>query len=155
MEDAMKKIFTIVGGLLLVIAILAAVGLGIWAYTLNTKLNAAQKQLASLQGDYNKLKSDNTQLTSNLNQTNSTLDQSKSDLAKTQSDLATANSDKTALQAKIDMAKKYMTVVDAVFVTQENDAGVTAKILATGDTTLINLLDTVTRLQVMPITRLS
>ena len=114
-------------------------GLGVWAYQLNTRLTATQKQLASLQTDYNKLKADNAQLTTDLAQTNATLEQTKSDLAKSQSDLKTANNDKAAQRTKMDTAKNLMTVVDAIWVTAENNTGVTSKIKATGDARLSDL----------------
>ena len=137
-----NKIMYTVGGVFLVIAVVAVVGLGIWAYQLNTNLAATQKQSASLQSDYNKLKADDTQVTANLSQAQATLAQTKSDLAKAQTNLTTANSDKTALQSKIDAAKSFMAVVDADFVNGENLLGIETQVKATGDAKLINLLDT-------------
>jgi septal ring factor EnvC (AmiA/AmiB activator) len=137
-----NKIIYTVGGLFLAIAILTALGLGIWTYELNMKLNATQKQLASLQSDYNKLKSDDAQVTSNLSQTSLTLNQTKSDLAKAQSELAMANSDKTGMRAKMDEAYKLMAVYEAALVNGENDTGISAKVSATGDSRLISLWKT-------------
>jgi cell division protein FtsB len=142
-DDMSNKIIYIVGGFFLVVAIIAAVGLGVWGYQLNTRLAATQTQLASLQGDYAKLKADNAQLSTNLSQTNSTLEQTKSDLTKAQSDLKTANSDKAAQLSTINAVKNLMPVVDAIWVTGENDNAITAKVKATGDTKLIDLWDAV------------
>jgi hypothetical protein len=144
MEDDMSnKIIYIVGGFFLVIAIIAAVGLGVWGVQLNNRLAATQKQLVSFQGDYAKLKADNAQLSMNLSQTNSTLEQTKSELAKAQSDLKTANSDKAAQLSTINAVKNLMPVVDAIWVTGENDNAITAKVKATGDTKLIDLWDAI------------
>jgi peptidoglycan hydrolase CwlO-like protein len=140
-----KKILIIIGGLSLVIAIVAAVGLGVWANQLNAKVTATQKQLASVQADLDKLKSDNTKLTADLGQTNSTLGQSKSDLAKAQTDLKKAETDKAGQRSKMDDVKTMMTVVNAIFVNGENDASVTRKIAATGDIKLMDLWDTLTK----------
>ena len=134
-----KKVFTILAGAVLVVAVVTAVGLGVWAYQLNTRLTATQKQLATLQGDFDKLKADNASLTSNLKQANTDLDKSKSDLAKSQDDLELANTEKSAQQIKIDTAKNLMPVIDALFVSGENDMAIEAKINKTGDASLINL----------------
>jgi hypothetical protein len=142
-NEMFSKIAAIVGGVFLVIAIAAAIGLGIWGYQLNTNLTATQKQLASLQSDYNKLKADDTKVTANLSQTSSTLDQTKSDLAKAQSDLAKANSDKNGQRAKMDAARSFVNVLEALVVNSENQTGVEAKIIETGDSQLINLWSTV------------
>lgn len=137
-----NKIINIVGGFFLVIATIAAVGLGVWGYQLNTRLTVTQKQLASLQGDYAKLKADNAQLSTNLGQTESSLEQTKSDLAKAQIDLKTANSDKAIQRAKMEKAKKLMSVADAIWVNGESDNAIRATAEATGDPILIDSLDT-------------
>src|SRR5258708_4341165 len=137
-----NKLIYSIGGLFLVIAIAAAIGLGIWAYQLNGNLTGVQKQLASEQSGYKKLKTDDAQVTANLSQTSATLDKTKSDLATAQSDLTKANSDKAGLRAKMDSAYKLMAVYEAALVNGENNIGVSAKVIATGDSQLNNLWKT-------------
>jgi preprotein translocase subunit SecF len=134
-----NKVFTILAAVTLMVAVVAVVGLGVLAYQLNTRLTATQKQLATLQGDFNKLKADNVRLTSDLTQANTNLDNAKSDLAKSQDDLQIANSEKSAQRAKIDAAKNLMPVIDAMYVSGENVVAIDAKINKTGDASLVNL----------------
>jgi len=138
----MSKTISFIVAFFLVISIAAAVGMGVWGYQLNSKLMAAQKQLASVQGDLDKAKADNAQLSTELAQTNSTLVQTKAELVKTQSDLKAANSDNTNQQARLEKAQKIMAVADAIFVLGENDKLVKALVVDTGDSKLLNLFDT-------------
>jgi septal ring factor EnvC (AmiA/AmiB activator) len=132
-----NKILTIAGVVILVVAVIAAAGLGVWGYQLNTKISSTQKQIVSLQGDYDKLKADNAQLTTNLSTTNATLDKNKSDLAKIQADLKSVNSDIADERTRINKAKKLTDVAISIFVKRENVDLLTNQIGATGDAKLI------------------
>lgn len=148
-----SKIVTIILGVFLGIAIIAAAGLGFWANQLNTNLNATQKKLTTLQSDYDSLKANNGQLTTNLSQVNSDLDQTKTTLTNTQttltntqtqltgaqSDLAKASSDKNDLQSKIVKIKPYLDLAYAIYVTDENKTGIDERVNATNDSKLSSL----------------
>ncbi len=139
-----NKLVYAIGGLFLAIAVIAAVGFGLWSFQLNTRLTATQNQLVSLQGDYAKMKADLAKLTTDLSQTNSSLDQTKadldtakSDLAKAQADLGTANSEVAARRAQMDTAKKLSAVLEAI-VNGEDAVEIGARVVATGDAQLIS-----------------
>jgi septal ring factor EnvC (AmiA/AmiB activator) len=134
--------------LALVILCCAFTGLGYWAFTLNTKLNAKQGELVTLQGKYdsltaekNKLSTDLDTTTASLEQTKTELDATKTELSTTQSDLSTSKNETAALQAKIDKANKVVDVLVAIFVNSENDASIEKKVVATGDTKMKSLFD--------------
>ena len=142
----MNKIFSTVTVLFLIIALGAAVGLGVWAGQLNTNLSAAQKQLTQTQADLKKAQADNAQLTANLTQAQATLDQTKSALATAQSNLTTANSDKATMQSKMDKAKTLTDIADAMYSSPLNASQamiIDDKIKAAGDSQLISLWNAV------------
>ncbi len=144
-RSAHKAIF-IFGGLLLLIAVVAAAGLGIWSYQLRSNLADAESQLASLQGDYGKLKADYAKLTADLGQANSTIDQAKSDLGKANADLKAVQSETAAERAKLDAARKLMAVLEAVSSTNPDPAEVNAQVFNTGDARLSSLWNAVVRM---------
>ncbi|MBN2119355.1 MAG: hypothetical protein JW730_22480 [Anaerolineales bacterium] len=136
--------------LVVVVLFVAAAGLGFWAYSLNTKLAAAEQQLAALQGDYDKLKADNATLTSDKDKLNADLTQTKADLEKANADLAAAQGDlKTAqdqnsdLNARMNKANKLAEILYTWFTT--NDAAgifkLDSQIKATDDAKLKSLWD--------------
>ncbi len=143
--SAPKAIF-IFGGLLLLIAVVAAAGLGIWSYQLRSNLAAAESQLASLQGDYGKLKADYAKLTADLGQANSTIDQAKSDLGKANADLKAVQSEIAAERARLDAARKLMAVLEAVSSNNPDPAEVNAQVFNTGDARLSSLWNAVVRM---------
>ena len=126
-EDQMSKTGIYIVSACLVLAILAAAGLGIWGYQLNARLASTQRELASLQGDRAQLAS--------------TLDQTKAELARSQADLATANADQAAWQAKLDAARTLLNVLDGIFVTPQTEAEIEKRVNATKDVQLIQLWD--------------
>jgi len=56
-----KKVLYIAGGLFLIIAIAAAVGLGFWAYRLNSQLEQANADYQALKSDYDSLSAEYSQ----------------------------------------------------------------------------------------------
>ena len=136
---------------LLVVALLVAVaGLGFWAYSLNTKLAAAEQQLAALQGDHDKLQTNYATLTSDKDKLNADLTQTKADLEKANADLTAAQGDlKTAqdqnsdLNARMNKANKLAEILYTWFTT--NDAAgifkIDSQIKATDDAKLKSLWD--------------
>ena len=119
-------IFTILGILLTLVLFVATVGLGYWAYTLNTKLTDTQQQLTTLQGEQTKLKADyatlqgeKDKLSKDLDQTKADLDKANTELATTKSDLDKANTKITELTAKIEKVSKLAEVLYAWNVADE------------------------------------
>ncbi len=98
-------------GMFICILVVAAAGLGYWGYTLNNNLAATQQQLATLQGQYSTLKSDDAKLAADLEKTKTDLKKTQGDLATAQADLDQAKNQTSSLQAKIDKASKYLTVL--------------------------------------------
>lgn len=104
-----NNVVSIVLGLFLVIACVAAAGLGFWAYTLNTKLTDTQTQLqdtqtqlqdsqgknATLQSTYDALAAENTQ-------TKSDLEQAQTRIKELEDNLKAAEEKSASLAAKID-----------------------------------------------------
>ncbi len=149
--DKPNKAFTIVGALLMVIAIVAAVGLGVWSYQLNTKLTTTQaqltttqSQLASLQAQHDQLKTDHANLATERTRLNATIEQGKADLAKVNADLNTANDQITAQRAKLDLAKTLMSISEAA-VNGEGIPVIDDMVRRTKDTQLITLWNAVVR----------
>ena len=133
-------------GLLILILAGAAVGLGTWGNDLDaqlagtkTQLTELQGQYEQLQGDHDKLKGDSETLTADLAQTKTDLEPASGELTKTQDSLAEEQEKATTVQANINDTSKLMDVVIAVFVNDENEHGVEAKVKATGDSKLISL----------------
>lgn len=113
-------IFTILGILLTLVLLVATVGLGYWAYTLNTQLTDTQQQLTTLQGEHTKLKADfatlqgeKDKLSKDLDQTKADLDKANTELATAKSDLDKANTKITELTAKIEKVSKLAEVLFA------------------------------------------
>lgn len=113
-----RNIAAIILGLFAFILLLAVAGLGFWAFSLNTKLTAAQQELTALQGEHSTLQADYAALTSEKKKLDADLTQSKSNLDKTNTHLATAQTDLAksqeeikALDAKISKAKKLSDIL--------------------------------------------
>ena len=108
--DTMKNNVVLIAlGAFLLIACVAAAGLGFWAFTLNTKLTDTQTQLqdsqaqlqdsqgknVTLQSTYDALVAENTQ-------TKSDLEQAQTRIKELEDDLKAAEEKSTSLAAKID-----------------------------------------------------
>lgn len=128
------NIAAIVLGVFMFIFLVAAAGLGYWAYALNgelvstqQQLTALQKQHVKLQGDYAKLTSDNEKLNADLTQTKADLTQTKADLDKanndlssTQNDLKTSQDQNKTLHAKIDKISPLVEILYTSTTSQSN-----------------------------------
>jgi DNA repair exonuclease SbcCD ATPase subunit len=95
----------------LVIMLIAAAGLGFWAYILSSILTTTQQQLTTLQGehdklqsDYVKLKSDNEKLTADINQSKADFEKTSGELTAAQADLKKSQEQNKGLQDRIDSA---------------------------------------------------
>jgi len=123
----------IILGIFVFILLVAATGLGYWAYTLRTELITTQQQLTALRGDhshlqtdYATLKSEKEKLTGEREKLNVELTQSKADLEKanadltaTQADLKQSQDQNKSLRAQIDKASKLAEVLYASMTSNE------------------------------------
>ncbi len=139
------KVIFIFGGLLLLMAVVAAAGLGIWSYQLRSRLATAENQLTTLQGDYGKLRADYAKLTADLGRANSTIDQARADLGKAGADLKAVQSEIAAQRAKLDAARKLMAVLEAASSNNPDPAEVNAQVFNSGDARWASLWNAVVR----------
>jgi uncharacterized protein HemX len=124
----------------LIIFLLAALGLGIWGYMLNSNLQTTRASQSALQKKYDTLTTDTNTLTTNLEQARSDLEkagadleQAKKDLTTTQSDLTKTADAITAGKADIAKAVQYLDVAVGLFVDQADLTAMTAKVSAVND----------------------
>jgi septal ring factor EnvC (AmiA/AmiB activator) len=152
-EQKNSKKFPVFWVVLLAIVLIAAGGLGFWAYTLNSNLTATQQQLATLQGehdklqaDYAQLKSDNEKMTADFNQTTADLESTKKELATAQADLKKSRDQNKSLQSKIDVAIKKAEILYAVSTVKsaKDFLAVDTLIKATNDNQLLKEWDNFT-----------
>lgn len=92
------NIAAIVLGFVMFIFLVAAVGLGYWAYALNGELVSTQQQLTTLQKEHVKLQEDYAKLTNDNEKLNADLIQIKTDLTQAQTDLDKANNNLSTTQ---------------------------------------------------------
>ena len=120
-KPAPRKInfLTIFLGIAVVFLCLALAGLGYWAFTLNTNLQATQADLSELQGKYDSLTTEKNKLSNDFDQTSTELEAVKDELENTKGDLSTAQSDladskdaAAALRTKMDKASQYVAIMD-------------------------------------------
>jgi len=108
----LRKSLYIVGGLFVTAVFAAAVGLGIWAYNLNTQLTQSHTEYQSLKSDYDKLNGDYTKLDSEYSkaqadfkaqsdQADADLSESKAQVTKLENEVAKLQSENDSLQAKM------------------------------------------------------
>jgi uncharacterized protein HemX len=137
-------------GLVVVVLLVAVIGVGFWAYSLNTKLASTQQQLTALQGDYSKLQTDYTVLTSEKEKLSADLTQAQADLDKANADLATAKTDLQAAQdetkavtAKMGETGKLADILFTWFTINDSSSilKLDSQIKATDDTKLKSLWD--------------
>jgi septal ring factor EnvC (AmiA/AmiB activator) len=156
-KKAPRKInFLVVGlAIFLVILLCTLAGVGYWAYTLNTKLNATKGELATLHGKYDSLTAEKNKLATDLDTTTASLEQTKAELettktelettktelSTTKSDLSNSKNETVALQKKIDNAMKYADVLKGMFVDNDSFAESRNRIKATNDSTLLSKFD--------------
>jgi uncharacterized protein HemX len=137
---------------LLIVFLLAAIGLGVWGYMLTNDTNATRADEAALQAKYETLTNDKKTLDgnlvtakANLEQAKADLEQAKKDLEKAKKDLETeqanlakAQESKSALQANVDKAVKYLKVAIAYWVEAADPEEMRQLIKDTEDADLID-----------------
>jgi chromosome segregation ATPase len=109
--------------LFLVILVLAAIGLGVWGYTLNTNIQTTYAERDALQKKYDGLMKDKNGLAAELETAKTELATAQSDLKKAQTYLTDAQGqltksqdEATKLQASIDNSLKYLNIALGVYV---------------------------------------
>jgi len=113
--DMFRKILFVFGGLFFVIALVAAVGLGVWAYRLNTQLAQARTDYQALQNDYEKLDSEyspaKAEFEAKSDQAKADLDDAKSQAAKLQSEVGKLQSENKAFRNKLAEIQNNVTML--------------------------------------------
>ena len=132
----------------LAILVLAAVGLGYWAFQTNTQLAAATASLNDLQGKYDTLQSERDSLSGDLTKTqgeietaNSETETTKATLATTKTEGSKATQAVSALKTKMGKAAKYLDILRGMFEDEETWLETLLRVIAIGDGKLLELLD--------------
>lgn len=121
-----RKILFIVGGLLFVAVLAAAVGLGIWAYGLNSQLAQAQADHQALQGDYDALAAEysqakeefkvkSSQAASDLDEANAQVTRLQGDVEKLQDENSKLRTKLEKIQNRVAMLSDFWFMSDSVF----------------------------------------
>jgi septal ring factor EnvC (AmiA/AmiB activator) len=152
-QSSKRNVAAILLGLLTFLLLVAVTGLGVWGYTLNTRLNATQQQLITLQGEHAKLQADfatltgdKEKLTNDLTQTKTDLDKANADLATAQADLKKSQDENKALTAQISKSSKYADILYTWF-TSNNPSDIfriDSQITAAKDSKLTSLWNKLT-----------
>jgi len=100
-----RKILFVLGGLLFVTVLVAAVGLGVWAYRLNTQLAQARTDYQALQTKYDKLDAEysdaRAEFEAKSDQAKIDVDDAKSEAAKLQNEVDKLQSENKALRTRL------------------------------------------------------
>jgi septal ring factor EnvC (AmiA/AmiB activator) len=144
--EAPKPRRNIVIPILLVLLLLAASGVGYWAYQLNTQLTRAKQSLSALQAKHDTLKSEKSKLSTELDQVNSELADTNAAIEKTKSDSTAAtaelskyNDEASALISKMGKAEKYIEILKGAFADKDNVIETFLKVSAIKDSKLDSL----------------
>jgi septal ring factor EnvC (AmiA/AmiB activator) len=133
----LNKIFYIIGGFFLVIAISAAVGLGVWAYNLNIQLTQARTDYQTLKSGNEKLNNAYNDLTTESSKTQTDLAAAQAQIENLQGQLKKAQEDNDSLNARITAIQGKVSILyTSEFGTETT---IDAKINASGDDQLKQL----------------
>jgi chromosome segregation ATPase len=126
----LNKIFLALGILLLLISFSAAIGLGVWAYTLDVQLNQVQAQYQALKASddrlnqtYNALNADSGKLQANLQAAQSQLSDTQDQLKKVQGQEDQDSAKITAIQSKVSVLYAFQFGSETSFDTKVNASG--------------------------------
>ena len=109
------KVFYIIGGLLLVGAIIVAAGLGVWAYKLNNELAQTQAEYQALQADYDELESSHLKAEESFKvqseKAAAELKDAQTQIESLERDLAAAQEENESLKGKIAVIRNKVEVL--------------------------------------------
>jgi len=121
-----RKILFVFGGLLFISALAVAVGLGFWAYNLNTQLAQTRTDYQDLQSDYDKLDAEysdakagfeekSSQAEADLNDAETQVAKLKSEVEKLQSENKELRNKLAEIQNNVAMLSDFWFMSDSVF----------------------------------------
>ena len=129
----LNRLVAFIGGLCLVTALIAAAGLGVWAYSLNTQLTQAHADYLALKnsqeklnGDFNALNTESAKANANLAIAQAQIASLQSQLKQSQANVDSLNARITAIQAKFSILYVWEFGTDDAFdekVNAADDAG--------------------------------
>lgn len=125
----------------LVLLLCTLSGLGIWVFTLNSNLQAAQAELALLKGDYDDLTAEKNKLSSEIESTTAELEAIKEELEAAKADLSKANGEIAGLRTRMAKALTYVEVMTGIFSDRDTFAETLVKVKATNDSANVNLYE--------------
>lgn len=100
-----RKILFALGGLLFIVALVAAVGLGMWAYRLNTELAQSRTDYQALQTKYDELDSEysvaKAEFEAKSDQAKADLDDAEAQVAKLQIEVGKLESENKSLRTRL------------------------------------------------------
>lgn len=142
LTETKKSSFSIVT-VLLIVALLAAIGLGVWGFMLSNNVKATQSAYAELQSKHEALTKEKNTVSTDLETAKTSLDTAKKDLEKAKKDLADQQAaltkvqdEMTKLKANTDKAVKFLEVMSAYWVSDPDSDKVSELIEAIGDAEL-------------------
>ena len=141
-----NKVFYIIGGLLLVGAIIVAAGLGVWAYKLNNDLAQTQAEHQALKADYEELESLHRTTEKSFkvqsDAVTTELENAQVQIKRLENDLEAAQKENELLRGKIAVIKSKVEVLDAFWFS--SDASFRRKIDSMDDEQLQDLYEAFT-----------
>ena len=127
-EPVTKKSSFGIVTVLLILALLAAIGLGYWGYTLGNGVKATQAAYADLKAKHDSLSKDKDAVSASLETAKADLETAKAELESAKKDLegeqaklATAKEGLAGLQANVDKALQFMDVMVDYWVRDGDD----------------------------------
>ncbi len=109
----LSKIAMTLGGLFLMFVLALAVGLGVWAYGLNTQLGEVNAELQTLKSTHERLNSDYSDLSTGSAKTNADLATAKSEIQSLQSQLKQAQAANDSLSSRISTINAQVSILHA------------------------------------------
>ncbi len=132
-----SKIAVTLGGLFLMFVLAVAVGLGVWAYGLNTQLGKVNAELKALQTTHDKLNTDYSDLSTDSSKTNEDLAVARTEIQSLKNLLQIAQADSAAHEAKLSAIEEKVSVLYVLNFATE--AAIEAKVKASEDEQLLAL----------------
>ncbi len=127
----LRKLVLILGGLFLMFVLAIAVGLGVWAYSLNTQLGNVTADLQALKSTHEKLNSDYSDLSSGSAKTNADLAAATAEIQSLQSQLKSEQAENDSYKTRLSAAQAKVSILYALEFASR--AAIEAKIKASGD----------------------